>query len=69
MLFGDPNPHMIKKNISNSISKVGRDLALAINYVIKTHFKKKIAPEEKNKYNFAFDSPKKKCCKFSKSDT
>jgi hypothetical protein len=37
MLFDNPNSHMTKKkNIDDYISKVGCDLTLVINYVVKT---------------------------------
>jgi hypothetical protein len=40
MLFNNLNPHMTKK-IGEYISNVGRDLALAMNYVIETWLQKK----------------------------
>jgi hypothetical protein len=64
MLFNSLNPHMTKK-IGEYISNVGRDLALAMNYVIETWLQKKfiytkltqgLVPKEKSKCNLTFDS-------------
>jgi hypothetical protein len=79
MLFGDLDPHMIEKHWQLHFKGwvwFGSD------YIIETWFQNNfiytkliegLAPKEKNKYNYAFDSQKKKCCinpcNFLKSDT
>jgi hypothetical protein len=40
MLLNNPNPRMTKKTLA--ISNIGHDLALAINYVVKTWFQKNL---------------------------